>query len=172
MIDLDPEFRIYDPPLLLFGGVKIEPPHNPTTIADEIGKVLSDIADSLYQAYKVRSKTVSKNEQVIFRAWPIVAELDERCRDDYIGEVKIAQRILNLVIHQKKERALITHDNGFYLLNILSKDYDPVTTEALLKAAESAMFSFVGGRYKIESNIKDNVLRIDAQLIPPKGYIV
>jgi len=171
MIDLDPAFEIYDPPLFLFGGVQVEPPHNPDTLPKEVERVLSDIGDSLYQAYLVKSRTESNDEKLIFRAWPTSAQLDKRCRDEYVGRNSLAKNILNLARINKSESLLVKDDEGFYLLHILRKNYDPAVAGHILKTLEAVMFSLAGRRYRIESRIKGNVLNIDAELIQPKGYI-
>jgi len=167
MIDVNPPFRIYGPPLSLFGGVDMQPPFESSKVVADVEKILSDLSDSLYQAYEIKSRVSIDGNMLLYRSSPVVAVIDRKCRDYYIGDMEMAERIQKMALEQGKESALMLHKNGFYLLHILQEKLDPETTNRLVKTTEATIFGTLGRIYRISSAVKSNVLKIEAEVVPP-----
>ena len=179
MLDLNPEFRIYEPPLLIFGGVEITPPYRNSDITKEMYPILKDIADSIYQAYEIKTRiNIPSNNFVITKVSPLVAPIDENCKDYLIGNYpkgrkKLAKALLNHIEMQKKNTELFYHNKGFYAIHKLKEKFDPTTTNFLIKAVKTAILTFTHHRFRLESIISDDILEIDAEIIPSDDlYIV
>jgi hypothetical protein len=167
MIYVNPPFRIYGPPLSLFGGVEIQPPFASSKLIMDVQKILSDLGDSLYQAYEIKSRIDVKQNLLLYRSSPVIATIDRKCRDYHISDMDVAERIQKMVLEKGKESALMFHNKGFYLLHILQEKLAPETTEKLVKATTVSIFNIVGRAYRISSTIKSNMLKIDAEVVPP-----
>ncbi len=166
MLDLNPEFRIYDPPLLMFGGVKITPPYRSSDVTKEMSRIIKDIADSIYQAYEIYTRiNISSNNFISTKVSPLTASIDESCRDYSIERKELAKILLQRLTIKKKDTGLFYHNKGFYVVQKLKEKFDPVTTEFLLKAVKTAILTFTYNKFRISSIISDNLLRIDAEII-------
>ncbi|MBS3055380.1 MAG: hypothetical protein J4452_02735 [Candidatus Aenigmarchaeota archaeon] len=169
MITLAPDFAIYGPPLVIFGGVKVQPPHNFERVPSDLRDVLYKISQSLYQAYEITSKILSESQLVKFIASPTTATLDERCRDYSIEDRPVLKNMVARMQACRMESAINVYQNGFHVAQLLKGQFDPQMTEYVLKVSEAAMLDFVGMRHKISSSVDSNCLRVDAKVFPPSA---
>lgn len=166
MIDVNPEFKIYDSILSLFGGVEIQPPFESSKLVREVEETLSYISGCLRKAYEVRSTTTTNRNLLTYTVYPTVAILDKKCSDDNINHMPTVARILKKLLLANRESAIMIHDNGFYLLHILKHQFDPKTIDDLIGAVETTIFELIGKKYNITSKIRSNVLEINTEIIP------
>ena len=174
MLNLNPEFHIYGPPPFMVGGVEIKPPYRSSDIIEEMPKIVRSIAKSIYQAYEIdtRIDTPSKN-LISTKLSPLTASIDEKCIDYQITNRKLIKEneklakilILRLSV-QGWNTGLFARDDGFYVAHIMREKFDPETTEFLLKEIKTAILKLTYNKFRVTSGISDNLLRVDAELIP------
>jgi hypothetical protein len=179
MINLNPPFYIYEPPTFLFGGIEITPPYRASDLTKEMSTVLRRIANSFSQAYEIdmKIKTVSDNF-ISTQISPLTASINRDCKDFLIGEYakekrKLANIYLQHLMIQNGDGEIFTHDKGLYVILKLKQKFDPITTELLIRKIKSKILTFTYNKFRISSTHSDNILRIDAEIIPPDTlYIV
>jgi len=181
MLDLSPEFHIYGPPAFIFGGVEIKPPYTSSDVIDEMPKVIRSIANSVYQAYGINTKIETQpKKQILTKLSPLTASIDDNCIDHQItnkgnatGNERLAKILYLRLMVQKWHTGLFTREDGFYVAHRLMEKFDPETTEYLLKAIKATILEFTYNKFRIGSNISNNVLKVDAEIIPPETlYLV
>jgi len=179
MLDLNPPFYIYEPPLLMFGGVEIKPPYNSPDTIKEMSAILQGVRRSIYQAYEIYMRVYTpSNDLISTKISPLTATVNKNCKDFLIGNYpkenrELAKILIHRLMMQNKEAGLFYHDKGFYAIQKLKDKFDPVATESLIKSIKTAILTFTYNKFRVTSSISDNVLRVDAELIPPNTlYII
>jgi hypothetical protein len=180
MLDLNPEFHIYGPPPFIFGGVEIRPPYTSSDIINDMPKVIKSIGDHIYTAYEIymRTETVTKN-LISTKLSPLIASIDNKCIEYQITNRKLDKEneklakisILRLSVH-KLHTGFFARDDGFYVAHILKEKFDPETTEFLIKQLKTAILKLTYDKFRVTSSISDNLLRVDAELIPSDSLYV
>jgi len=178
MLDSNPPFYLFEPPLLLFGGVELNPPYKSSDVTKEMPMILKRVGNSIEQAYEVDMRIyIPSNNVIMTKISPLTAPIVKNCKDFLIGEYpkgnrKLARILLQRLIIQNKDTGLFYHDKGFYVIHKLKENFDPITTELLLKAIKTAIIELYYNRFRVSSIISDNVLRIYAELLSDNTYIV
>ncbi len=179
MLDLNPPFYIYEPPLLMFGGVEITPPYDSSDTIKEMSTILRSVERSIYQAYDIYLRIYTpSNDFISTRISPLTATIDKKCKDFLIGSFpkgnrELAYTLLKRLMFANKEVGLFYHDKGFYAIQKFKENFDTSTTESLIKSIKTATLTLTHNRFRIASNISDRVLNVNAEIIPPNiSYLV
>lgn len=179
MLDLNPPFYIYEPPLLMFGGVEINPPYNGSDTIKEMSTVLRSVERSIYQAYDIYLRVYApSNAFISTRISPLTATIDKKCKDFLIGSFpkgnrELAYTLLKRLMLVNKEVGLFYHEKGFYAIQKLKENFDTLETESLIKSIKAAILTLTHNRFRITSNISDKVLNVNAEIMQPDiSYLV
>jgi len=173
MLDLNPNFYIYEPPLLMFGGIEVIPPYTSSNLAQEMSKIHRNVRSTIYQAYSIYMRTQVPNKNTVSTTvLPLEATIDEKCRDYHINRRELVTTISQMLFSRGRDTGLVHHNNGFYVVHKLKEKFDPPVMEWLLKKIDAAMIKLVYKKFRISSIISDDLLRVDAEILPTDTYVI
>jgi len=112
------------------------------------------------------------NNLISTKISPLTASINEKYKDYPISGEKLAKILLQRLTVQGKDTGLFTHDKGFYVVHKLKEKFDTETTEVLLKSVKAAILIVTYNKFRISSMISDDLLRVDAEIIPSDNLYV
>lgn len=170
---------IYNQPftLSLFNiRIQNEMPFNTQNLTRCIADTVSDIGSLLKRSYNVKTLVETpKNNTILTKIQPVMGELKRGEVDLDVGKTgykikKYFDRICERLTLENKEIMVIPKEDGFSVLHILGKGFNPESAKLLVEATENLVLYSFNQKHKVtKSEICPYYLEHDIEIIePPK----